>query len=184
LAANAADKSFIIVAAHLGNWEVNSIVGAQRGALLANIYRKADNPYLEAYFRRVRGPFCGELIPKGRMGVRRMLGVLKEGKPLGLMIDQKLNEGEAIPFFGRDAMTPTAPAELAKRLDIPLIPVRCERLKASHFRVTIYPPMDLPNSGHKKADAIRVMHDLNIMLEGWIKDRPEQWFWVHRRWPK
>ena len=112
LAARDGEGSFIIFAGHMGNWEVASLVAAHRQTPLANIYRPAANPWVERMFLKVRGRFCSELLPKGRGGAKRMLGVLREGKPLGLLVDQKLNEGVPIPFFGRDAMTASAPAEM------------------------------------------------------------------------
>lgn len=176
-------KSFIIFSAHMANWEIASLVPAQRGQPLANIYRRVENPWLESWVRHIRGRFTAELLPKGREGSKRLLGVLKENKPLGLLIDQKLNEGLAVPFFGRNAMTAQSPAELAIRFQCPLIPTRLERLPGSRFRVTILPPMDLPDSGDRKADVLALTTEMNALLESWIRERPGQWFWVHKRWP-
>lgn len=176
-------KSFIIFSAHMANWEIASLCPAHRGHPLVNIYRRVDNPWLERWVRKIRGRFTAELLPKGREGSRRLLGVLKEDKPLGLLVDQKLNEGLPVPFFGRDAMTTQSPAELAIRHKCPLIPTRLERLPGSRFRATILPPMDLPDSGDRKADVLAVTTEMNALLEGWIRERPGQWFWVHKRWP-
>jgi Kdo2-lipid IVA lauroyltransferase/acyltransferase len=103
---------------------------------------------------------------------------------VALLIDQKLNDGIAIPFFGIEAMTVDAPALFGLRLGLPLYPVRTERLGGARFRVTIYPPVDLPQSGDRDADVRAVMTHLNAILESWIRERPEQWLWIHRRWPR
>lgn len=176
-------RSFIIFSAHMANWEIASLIPAQRGHPLANIYRRVENPWLERWVRHIRGRFTAELLPKGREGSKRLLGVLKEDKPLGLLVDQKLNEGIAVPFFGRDAMTTQSPADLAIRLKCPLIPTRLERLPGSRFRVTVLPPMALPDSGDRKADVLAITTEMNALLESWIRERPGQWFWVHKRWP-
>lgn len=174
---------FIAVSAHMGNWEIGSLVPAHRGAPMVNVYRKASIPIMDFLFRKIRTRFCLELIPKGGANARRILAALKQGHPLGVLVDQKLNEGIPIPFFGRDAMTPSAPAELALRFNCPLIPVRIERLPNVRFRLTIHPPMEFPNSGDRKEDVRILLTRLNAMIEEWVRERPEQWFWVHRRWP-
>lgn len=175
---------FIVFSAHMGNWEIGSLVPAHRGAPLVNIYRFAAIPIMDYLFKKIRLRFCRELIAKGRDNPRRIFQTLKSGRPLGLLVDQKLNEGMAIPFFGRDAMTPTAPADLALRFNCPLIPAKIERLPNVRFRVTAYPPMEFPKSGNKKEDVRILLTEINAMIEEWVRERPEQWFWVHRRWPK
>lgn len=176
--------SFIIFTGHLGNWEISTTVIADRGTKMVSVYRKASNPWIEKLFQKVRGKASAELIPKGREGAKRLLQVLKEGKPLGVLVDQKLNEGIPVPFFGADAMTATAPADFALRLKCPLIPMQVIRLPGSRFKVIFHPPMDLPNGPDKKENIRSLLTDINATLEGWIRERPEQWFWVHNRWPK
>ena len=175
---------FIVFSAHMANWEIGSLVPAHRGAPLVNIYRFASIPIMDYLFRKIRLRFCRELIAKGRDNPRRIFEALKSGRPLGLLVDQKLNEGMAIPFFGRNAMTPTAPADLALRFNCPLIPARIERLPNVRFRITVYPPMEMPDTGNRKEDIRIVLTQINAMIEEWVRARPEQWFWVHRRWPK
>src|SRR3546814_5909244 len=93
-----------------------------------------------------------------------------------------MNEGLPIPFLGHDAWTATAPAALALRFRCPLIPVRVERLSGVRFRITVDPPMALPDTGDRQTDIRLLLTRMTAMLEGWIRERPEQWFWVHRRW--
>ncbi len=180
----ASERPFITFSGHFGNWEIASLVPAHRGLPLVNIYRHASIPIVDHLFRKIRGRFCREMIPKGRSNARRILESLKSGHSLGLLVDQKLNEGLPIPFLGYDAMTPSAPAELAYRFDCPIIPARVERLPGVRFRLTILPPMEMPDSGDRKADVEKVLRDINDILGEWILDKPEQWFWVHSRWPK
>lgn len=182
LSAIAANGPFVIFSGHLANWEMASLVAAHRGYPMNNVYRTAQNPWMEGYFRRIRGRFTRRLLPKGVDGVRQALKALKRGEPLGVLIDQKYNEGVPIPFFGRDAMTATAPAELALKTGCPLVPVQLERLGGPRFRVTIHPPMTPPDASDTKEAARLLMADANAMLEDWIRARPEQWFWVHKRW--
>jgi KDO2-lipid IV(A) lauroyltransferase len=80
-------------------------------------------------------------------------------------------------------MTAPALAALALRFDCALLPARVERLQGAHFRLTVFPPLPLPSSGDLHADIQTLMATVNKTLEGWIRDRPEQWLWLHRRWP-
>lgn len=167
---------------HLANWEIPSLATIQRGVPMARIYRAANNPYVEWLFRR-RGGGDAELIPKGAKGARRALALLKEGGHIGMLVDQKMNDGIAVPFFGRPAMTAPALAQFALRFRCPVVPVRTERLNGARFRVTFHPPLALPEDADRHQAVTAVMTAVNNILEDWIRERPEQWLWVHRRWP-
>ncbi len=169
---------------HLANWEVISIVAAQRGLDGDQVYRAANNRHMEWLYRRGRAAFGGRLIPKGPKGARMLLASLGEGRSIGMLVDQKMNDGIAVPFFGRDAMTAPALAELARKFDCPVIPSRTERLGGARFRCTFHPPMDLPRGGDRHADVVAAMTEVNRVLETWIRERPGQWLWVHNRWPR
>jgi KDO2-lipid IV(A) lauroyltransferase len=99
-------------------------------------------------------------------------------------MDQKLNEGAAIPFFGHNAMTATAPVGIALRTGGSIVPVRCIRYPGSHFRIEVSPPLEIERTDDRKADAIKVLCQINGIIEDWIREYPAQWFWLHRRWPK
>jgi KDO2-lipid IV(A) lauroyltransferase len=131
---------------------------------------------------RFRGD-TGALIPKGAVAARRAIATLRRGAHLTMLADQKMNDGVAVPFFGRPAMTAPALATLALRFDCDVLPARVERLRGAHFRLTVFPPLALPRSGDPQVDAAALMAQVNATLERWVRDRPEQWFWVHRRWP-
>jgi len=178
----AAGRRMIIFSGQLANWEVGMLAAIQYGSPVAQIYRAANNPLVDRMIRRFRGT-GGELIPKGPVGARRALAVLSRGAHLTMLADQKMNDGIPVPFFGRAAMTAPALAALALRYDCDLLPARVERLGGAHFRLTVFPPLPLPKSGDLHADIAVLMALVNRTLEAWIRDRPEQWFWLHRRWP-
>ena len=100
-----------------------------------------------------------------------------------MLVDQKMNDGIAVPFFGRDAMTAPAIAELSMRYKCPIIPVRVERTKGAYFKVTVYPPLNNDTHTDKNTDSKIIMTKINELLESWIEERPEQWLWIHKRWP-
>lgn len=177
-------KAGIVFSAHLGNWELGARVIGQIGIPLGQIYRGADNPYIDRLFKNARSTDTTTLIPKGREGAAQMLRLMRQGLHFGAMMDQKLNEGIAVPFFGHDAMTATAPVEIALRTGGPIVPVRCVRLPDSRFRIEVLPPLAFERTEDRKADTMRILRQINEIMEGWIREYPEQWFWLHRRWPK
>ena len=178
----AAGRRMIVFSGHIANWEIGMLAGAQYGISVAEIYRAANNPLMDRMIARFRGDGV-EFIPKGAVAARRAIAALSRGSHLGLLWDQKMNDGIPVPFFGRPAMTASALAVLALRFDCDVLPLRVERLVGARFRVTVFPPLPLPRSGDRHADAAALMVRVNATLEAWIRDRPEQWLWVHRRWP-
>jgi Kdo2-lipid IVA lauroyltransferase/acyltransferase len=178
----AAGRRMIVFSGHIANWEIGSLAGVQYGISVAQIYRAANNPLIDRLIARLRGD-REEFIPKGAVAARRAIVALSRGVHLGLLADQKMNDGIPVPFFGRPAMTTSALALLALRFDCDVFPLRVERLAGARFRVTVSPPLPLARSGDRHTDAAALMAAVNATLESWIRDRPEQWLWVHRRWP-
>lgn len=175
-------KPGIFVSAHMANWEAAPLCLIEYGLQVHMFYRAPNNPLMESLFAH-RHPAGGELLPKGTRGARRAIQLLSENEHLGMLIDQKMNDGIAVPFFGRDAMTAPALGQFALRFDCPVAMTRVERLGGCRFRVTIEPPLELPRSGDNDADTLALLTQVNRVLENWIRERPAQWFWVHRRWP-
>lgn len=173
----------MVITGHHGNWELVGAVSASFGMPLKVIYRPAQNRWVNRLVLLARRYFTGGLLPKGKDAATGALAHLKAGGHLGVLIDQKLNEGVAVPFLGRDAMTSPVAARLAVRFRCPVIAIRAEREKGARYTVTVYPPMEIPDTGDRKQDQEILMLAMNRMLEDWVCDRPDQWFWVHKRWP-
>ncbi len=172
-------KQFVFFSGHLANWEM-SATGMMHffGITPQLIYRAPNNPYLQNILdecRSLQGTIS--TIPKSSKGARNMMRALQNGESLGILIDQKYNEGIAADFFGQPAMTSPAFVQLAQKFDLPLIPVRPERIKGCQFRITVYPPFE--TKGRTLDD---VVSDAHTLLEQWITERPDQWLWLHRRW--
>jgi Kdo2-lipid IVA lauroyltransferase/acyltransferase len=178
----ASGRRMIIFSGHIANWEIGMLAAVQYGISVAQIYRAANNPLVDRMITRFRGG-GGELIPKGAVAARRAIAVLRRGEHLTMLADQKMNDGIPVPFFGRIAMTSSALASLALRFDCDVLPACVERLGGARFRLTVFPRLPLRRSGDHRADVAALMAEVNRRLEAWIRDRPEEWFWVHRRWP-
>ncbi len=177
------DGTAILFSGHLGNWELLPGGTAWAGLPCAQTYREPNNPLVAGLLGRIRGQQHGETVAKGAGGARKALAVLGEGRRLGMLVDQKMNDGIEVPFFGLPTMTVAAPAQLALRFSCPLVPVRLERTKGCHFRMTVFAPLELPQTGDRQGDARTLMTEINDVLEGWIRERPDQWLWLHNRWP-
>ena len=173
----------IFFSGHIGNWEIAARAPEQTGVPLTSIYRAANNPIVDRLIERNRGAIVQRRVPKGADGAREIVRALSAGQHAALLVDQKFNIGIPVPFFGRDAMTAPAVATLALKYECPVWPVRVERLAGATFRVTVYPKLAMPQEGTREERILAIMTTVNRILEDWIRERPEQWLWLHRRWP-
>jgi Kdo2-lipid IVA lauroyltransferase/acyltransferase len=178
-------KPGIFFTPHIGNWELSAYAVMQRGFFknIAVVYRAPNDPAAEWLLRIGRKNLEAELIPKGSAGARRIIEVLRAGGHVGMLPDQKMNDGISVPFFGRPAMTAPALAQLALKFGCTILPGRVVRLDGARFRLIIDPPIPLPDSGDRHADVIALTTTLNQVMEAYIREHPGQWLWVHKRWP-
>ena len=177
----------ILFSAHIGNWEMLPVMAAHYGIRLSSFYRAATNPIVDTIITDLRARAVGQGVPnfaKGSAGARAALAHLSKGGFLGMLVDQKMNDGIPAPFFGRTAMTAPAAAAFALRYQAPLVPAHIERLGPARFRVVIEQPLPLPNTGNRQIDIATLTTTMNATLETWIRARPGEWLWLHRRWPK
>lgn len=177
----------IFFSAHIANWELIGPVAAAHGVALAGFYRAASNPLADGIIQGLRRDARGgdvAMFAKGSTGAREAMAHLKRGGHLGMMVDQKMNDGIPVPFFGRDAMTAPALAHLAARFGCKVIPIHAVRLGPARFRVVCEAPLTMTDTGNRNADAAAFTLQVNQVLERWIRAQPEAWLWLHRRWPK
>ncbi|MCG8493269.1 MAG: hypothetical protein MI743_16735, partial [Sneathiellales bacterium] len=133
-------KPAFFVTAHYGPWELTIVVAKYFKGRANVVYRAANNPFVNDYFQATRFNEGYSFIPKGRKGARGILKALKNNEIVALLNDQKQNSGLPVPFFGRDAMTAQPLAELACKYDLPIYPMKPERLENGTMRVTIQEP--------------------------------------------
>jgi KDO2-lipid IV(A) lauroyltransferase len=173
----------IFFSGHFANLELEGTSVTGRNMPLTIVYRAANNPLVNYLFLQIRKHGIGAaFVPKGKTGARELIAALGEGRHVGLLVDQKMNDGISVPFFGRDAMTAPALAQLALKSDRPVIPLQIERLEGASFRIIIHPALEIQKTGDRESDVYNVMVQVNKTLESWIRQRPEQWFWLHNRW--
>ncbi len=169
--------------AHLANWELASLIAGLHGMPFTLIYRRPNNPYVDRLIQRCRRPNRATYAPKEAATWRVIAKTMRGAGFLALMADQKLNNGIAAPFFGRPAMTLPTLAICKLRYDCRLVPVQVERLKGARFRVTVHRPLEVAPSGDQEADVLAITTAVNRTIEGWVRQTPGQWLWLHRRWP-
>ncbi len=177
----------ILFSAHMANWEILPAAAAGIGMDLGLFYRAAGHSGIDALINRLRQdavPRPLRLFPKGTKGARQAVQHLARGGFLGVLIDQKMNDGVAARLFGHPAMSPSAAAALALRLRCPLLPVRIRRLGPARLVVMCEAPLPLPDTGDRAADVLAVTQAMNDRLERWVRADPEAWLWLHRRFDK
>ncbi|MFT8670659.1 lysophospholipid acyltransferase family protein [Acetobacter orientalis] len=173
---------------HIGNWEMLPPAVARYGVPFASFYRAAGNPLIDGMIRHLRdtamAPTPMPLFAKGARGAREALAYVAKGGRLGMLVDQKMNDGVEASFFGLPAMTAPALAAMALKYRCPVIPGYVERLGPARLRIVVQPPLTLPNTGNKQQDLAALVQMVNDQLESWIRQKPESWLWLHKRWPK
>ena len=176
------DKPLMFLSGHFANWEMMPILAHQLGFDAAAVVRPPNNPYVAEWVarqRRINGP--STLIAKHN-AARSMLGQLRGSKSLCMLVDQKLREGIAVPFFGRDAMTTPAPAALALKFGAPIVITSNRRLPGARFHVTVHKVLDFTASGDDDKDTLALTALITAQIENIIRDEPGQWLWIHKRW--
>ncbi len=178
---------WILFSGHFANWEIQLPMAARRGVVPGVVYRAIANPRIDALVAGLRREAMGGravMLPKGAAGARAAIAHLRAGGAIGLLMDQKMNDGIAARLFGRPAMTAPALAQLALRFRCPVLPARSIRLGPARFRLEVGAPLPLPDSGDKQADVAALTQAVNDRIEAWVRERPGEWLWVHRRFEK
>ena len=174
----------ILVSGHFANWELMAAVIVDSGLRCRVTYRAANNPYFDRRLRETRARYGVKLFaPKGGEGSRDLLATLKGGESVAFLNDQKFNGGVAAPFFGVECRTAGAPTRMGLRFGRALHPMSIERVRRARFRVVIHPPIALEASGDRDRDLAAGVARLNAFIEARVRERPAEWFWVHKRWP-
>ena len=111
-----------------------------------------------------------------------MTGVIERGGHLGQLIDQHFTRGVPVDFMGKPAFANPLLAKLARHYDCPVHGVRVIRLGGHRFRLELTPPLDLPRDAEGLVDVAGAVQAMQRVVEGWVREHPEQWLWMHRRW--
>ncbi len=169
---------------HFANWELMPLAMTRLGIPGAEIYRPADNPYVDRWLLRLRRRAIAPIqIPKGRAGAREMVAQIRASRSFAALIDEYDRQGIPARLFGLPAMTSTAAAIFALRYGYALVPAHIERRGGARFHIRIHDPLPVARSGDYEADCLRIAQAVNDFLEGQIRANPEQWMLWLRKWP-
>ena len=179
-----AKKPAIFVSAHVGPWQVAPLVTKHYNLTINTIYAPESNTVVAELMHGLRH-FLGEQLISSEAGLRPLIKELTAGHSINMAMDTRLDSGKLVPFFGRDALTGTSAAGLALRTGAALVVARAERLPAGHYRITVYEPLRSPIPDAPQKDQVLAMTaEINRHFEQWIRQYPEQWICLKRRWPK
>ncbi len=181
---HALNKGGFLFSAHYGNWELGSLYAKQCGLKIFNVTRFINNPFLRYIINKIHLSITHGIIPKGSKGAKQIIQCLKNKSYISMLMDQKLNEGVAINFFNKPAMTASAISKLSLKFQVPILPFQVIRTKGTKLKI-IYHPVIMPNNYTKyKHPEQKILTDINQHIENWINQNPQQWFWLHKRWEK
>jgi len=182
-AAAAQGRGVLLLTAHFGNWELLAAAHVRTGYPLSVVARPLDSPLLNRLVTRFREGGGVEVIPK-RRAVRRVLEALRRGSMVGILLDQNTSrrEGVFVPFFGELASTAKSLAALAFSSGAPVVPVFIHREAGGRHRVVVEPAVPPPATGDREQDIFTFTTAFAKIVESRIREWPEQWLWIHRRW--
>lgn len=174
----------LIFSAHLGNWELLPVAGAHIGLEITSLYRPPNAAFAADIVERVRARGNSSLVASGAGAAFKLAAVLEQGGHVGLLVDQKFTNHSKvrIDFFGRPANANPLIAKLARRFDCPVHGARVIRTAGDKLKVELTGPLDLPRDASGQIDVARATAMVNAIVEDWVRETPEQWLWIHRRW--
>ncbi len=179
-----AGKGAILLTAHFGNWEYLGIHVTASGYPTTYLFQEQSNPLVDKMIRDYRVGIGMDVVPRG-MAVRSTLRALQKGRFVAFVADQDAGRnGIFIDFLGRPASTPTGPARFAIKAGAPVILCLCYRDETGnlhgHYETLYEPTQSEKKSTEETVRSILTVY--NRALEKWIRDYPDHWFWMHKRW--
>jgi len=175
-------KPALIFAAHLANWELPAVCATTYKLDSAVLYRRPNIAGIDRWLAETRTASMGELIATDLYAPVKISNALERGAHVGMLVDQYYVRGVPVTFFGRRTMANPLLARLARHFDCPIHGTRMVRLANHRFRAELSSEINPARDGEGKIDIAGTMQIVTSVIEGWIREYPEQWLWMHRRW--
>ncbi len=173
---------FVLASLHAGNWEICGVAARQTGLRIAGVYQSLKNPLVDDFVTRMRAQFYPlGLFSKGHDTVFKLMRILRNGGDVAVLADLREHRGINVPFFGRPAPSNPFPALMARSQNVPLVAIRVVRLDGARFEVQAE-QVPVRRTDDRSADVEATTAALHAIFERWIRERPAQWMWGHRRW--
>jgi Kdo2-lipid IVA lauroyltransferase/acyltransferase len=176
-------KAAIGFAGHLANWELPGIGAKLIGVKSAVLYRRPNIGAVNDVIVKLREPLMGELIPTGLDAPVRLARRLQSGVHVGMLADQHYSKGVEVVFFGRPCLANPLLAMLARQTELPIYGMRVVRKPdGNSFWGEISPPVEPARDADGRIEIKGTMQAITSVIERWVRQYPEQWLWLHRRW--
>jgi KDO2-lipid IV(A) lauroyltransferase len=170
-------------AAHLGNWELSALAASRLGIEASLLYRPPSMRAVADAVLKIRAGCMGTLVPSSFDAPLRLANALQRGSHVAMLVDQHEYRGVDVTFFGRTCKANPLIAMLARHTNCFIRGIRMVRLPdGNHFWGELTEPLDLPRDAEGLVDVQRTMQAITTVIEGWVREHPEQWLWLHRRW--
>jgi KDO2-lipid IV(A) lauroyltransferase len=175
-------KPALIFASHLANWELPALAAVAHGLDAAILYRRPNSASADRAIQKIRQVNMGTLIPAGRDAPFRLADALQKGQHVAMLVDQYLTGGVEVTFFGRKTRANPMLARLLRQIECPVHGVRVIRLPGNRFRAELTEEIPPVRDADGKIDVQGTTQKITSIVEDWVREHPEQWLWLHRRW--
>jgi Kdo2-lipid IVA lauroyltransferase/acyltransferase len=177
------DRASLNFACHTANWEMSAVVAKLLGADPAVLYRRPNIRAVSDAVIKLRAGVTGRMIPSGLDAPVRLARLLQQGVHVGMLVDQHYTKGVDVTFFGRTCKANPLIAHLARQVECPIYGLRIIRLPdRNRFGGDITEPIIPPRDAEGRIDVQGTMQAITEVIEGWVREHPDQWLWLHRRW--
>jgi KDO2-lipid IV(A) lauroyltransferase len=177
------NKPVIFISGHFANYELMCMELTRAGVKVASIYRPLNNFFINPLMEHLRRKnVCKNQIKKGMKGIKESVNYIKKGYSIALMVDQRVSEGEKIPFFGYGALTTTIPAQFAIKYNCEIVPINLMRNKDNTFEMTVLDSIKINKKLSRERNKNQITLNINKIIEQIILKNPGQWIWTHNRW--
>ncbi|MGY8661074.1 lipid A biosynthesis lauroyl acyltransferase [Bradyrhizobium sp. UFLA05-109] len=175
-------KPALIFTSHLAMWELPALAAVAHGLDAAILYRRPNIASADRIIQEMRQVNMGTLIPAGRDAPFRLGEALRNGQHVAMLVDQYLTGGVEVTFFGRKTRANPMLARLLRQVECPIHGVRIIRLPGYRFRAELTEEIPPVRDAEGKIDVQGTTQAITNVVEGWVREHPEQWLWLHRRW--
>ena len=175
-------KPAVIFAAHLANWELPAVIAASDGLDSVVLYRRPNLGAIADAVIALRRGIMGDLVASSMGAPVTLARALEQGRHVAMLVDQHYGRGVEVTFFGRKCMANPLIAMLAREIECPIHGTRVIRLPGNRFAGEISPEVTPVRDAQGRIDVAGTMQAITSVVESWVREHPEQWLWLHRRW--
>ena len=175
-------KPAVVFSAHLANWELAAVGAASYGLDTTVLYRRPNNRVISDYVIERRSGRMGTLVPTTLEAPTALVEALKRGSHVAVLVDQYYRRGVPVTFFGRRTMANPLIPWLLRKVECPLHGIRVVRYPGGRFQLRMTEALPVPRDAKGRVDMQGTMQVITDVVESWVREHPEQWLWLHRRW--